>query len=138
MRNKSLNNDKFNELAKLWLQKAGEDLKWAKASFEDGFFAGACFISQQVAEKSLKAYLFSQRQKLIRTHILPRLLKNCLKFDKTFETLKEACEILTLYYTEARYPDDVDTSSFNTKPRTKQAISLAQDVLAVVDRKISY
>jgi HEPN domain-containing protein len=81
-------------------------------------------------------YLFSKRQKLIKTHILPRLLKNCLKFNKNFEELKTACEILSLYYTEARYPDDVDTSSFDTKEKAKEAIDLAMEVLNFVEEKI--
>lgn len=133
MKNKQ---SKFNELAQLWLTKAAEDLKWAKASSKDGFYAGACFISQQVAEKSLKAYLFSQKQKLIKTHILPRLLKNCLKFDENFGILKEGCEILTLYYTEARYPEDVDTSSFDTKGKAEEAVKLADDILKFIKAKI--
>lgn len=126
----------FDELTEKWFFKAKEDLLWAKASFDDGFYASACFVAQQVAEKSLKSYLFSKRQKLIKTHILPRLLKNCLKFDKDFEELKTACEILSLYYTEARYPDDIDTSAFDTKEKAREAIDLAMEVLNFIEQKI--
>ena len=136
MNDKSSQENIFDELAKKWLSKAKEDLLWAEASFKDDFYASACFVTQQVAEKSLKAYLFSKRQELIKTHILPRLLKNCLKFNKDFEELKTACEILSLYYTEARYPDDVDTSAFNTKEKAKEAIDLAREVLDFIDKSI--
>ena len=128
--------DKFKELTELWFNKAREDLRWAKTSLNAGFFAGACFIYQQAAEKSLKAYLFSKKQSLIKTHILPRLLKKCLEFDKDFIALKEACEILTLYYTEARYPDDVDTSDFDTEQKAQEALKLAAEILNLVKTKL--
>lgn len=136
MRNKPPQENIFEELAGKWLSKATEDLLWAKASFQDNFYASACFVAQQVAEKSLKAYLFSRKQYLIKTHILPRLLKNCIRFDKDFEELKTACEILSLYYTEARYPDDIDTSVFNTKEKAEEAINLAQEVLRFIEKRI--
>ena len=136
MNDKSSQENIFDELAEKWLSKAKEDLLWAEASFKDDFYASACFVTQQVAEKSLKAYLFSKRQELIKTHVLPRLLKNCLKFNKDFEELKTACEILSLYYTEARYPDDVDTSAFDTKEKAKEAIDLAREVLDFIDKRI--
>lgn len=65
-------------------------------------------------------------------------LYNPSKFDKEFKRLKAACEILTLYYTEARYPEDVDTSAFNTKPKAKQAIHLAKKILDFIDKNIRY
>ena len=136
MRNNLSQKNIFHELTKKWFSKAEEDLLWAKASFKDGFYASTCFVTQQVAEKSFKAYLFSKKQKLIKTHILPRLLKNCLKFNKDFEELKTACEILTLYYTESRYPDDIDTSAFDTKEKAKEAIEIAQKVLKFIEKKI--
>ena len=138
MKNKHSQEDIFDELAEKWFSKSKEDLLWAKASLKDGFYASACFVAQQVVEKSLKAYLFSKKQKLIKTHILPRLLKNCLKFDKDFEKLKTACEILSLYYTEARYPDDIDTSAFDTKEKAEEAIDFAHQVLKFVEEKLEF
>lgn len=130
--------DKYQALTHLWLAKAGDDLLWAKASFKDGFYAGACFIAQQVAEKVLKAYLFSKHQKLIRTHILPRLLKRCVEFDRLFEELEHGCEILTYYYTEARYPDDVDTSAFDNKEKAEEAIEWAERIFEFVKKGFKF
>lgn len=64
--------DRFEELAKIWLKKAQDDYLWAQDSFKTGHFGAACFICQQIAEKSLKAYLFSKREKLVKTHMLVR------------------------------------------------------------------
>lgn len=138
MKDAQFQKDKFDELSEKWFLKAKEDLLWARASYKDGFYDSACFVTQQVAEKSLKAYLFSKKQTLIRTHFLPRLLKNCLRFDKEFENLKTPSEVLNLYYTEARYPDDVDTSSFNTKEKAEEAINFAQKILEFIEKRILF
>ncbi|MCG2689772.1 HEPN domain-containing protein [Candidatus Parcubacteria bacterium] len=132
------NNPENQKIALLWLKKAKEDLLWAKASQEDKFFAGCCFVCQQATEKALKAFLFSKNQILLKTHSLPRLLKECLKFDKQFNTLKDGCEILTLYYTESRYPSDADTSEFDTKESAIEALILTKDILNFIEIKIIY
>ena len=48
---------KGTEKAKRWLKQAMEDLKWAKHLLKEGAYYLVCFLSQQIAEKSLKAYL---------------------------------------------------------------------------------
>lgn len=77
--------ERTKEIADVWLAKAQEDILWARDSFEDGHYSGVCFLSQQAAGKALKAYLFSQREKLVRTHNLLRLLKRCTKHNMVFE-----------------------------------------------------
>lgn len=43
-----------------WLNKAKDDLKWANASLKGGFNSQTCFVAQQVAEKSLKAFFYKR------------------------------------------------------------------------------
>ncbi|MBN1534443.1 MAG: HEPN domain-containing protein, partial [Spirochaetes bacterium] len=38
-----------------WHRQAENDLQWARDTLKDGMFSQACFISQQVAGKALKA-----------------------------------------------------------------------------------
>jgi HEPN domain-containing protein len=45
--------------AERWLNQAKNDLEAAKWNSEGKFYAHACFLSQQAAEKALKAYLYS-------------------------------------------------------------------------------
>ncbi|OGM27070.1 hypothetical protein A2627_01925 [Candidatus Woesebacteria bacterium RIFCSPHIGHO2_01_FULL_39_28] len=85
------------EFAREWLQLAGEDLKWAKASFREGFYSQTCFVCQQVAEKSLKGYLYAFRRDA-KTHDLIRLMELCLEFDSAFLSLKKDLRILEPYY----------------------------------------
>jgi hypothetical protein len=39
-----------------WFRQAEDDLHWAEDTLKAGRYAQVCYISQQVAEKSLKAY----------------------------------------------------------------------------------
>ena len=86
--------DRFEELADLWFRKGQDDLLWAKETLEHGRYGGACFLSQQAAEKGLKAYLFSQKETLLRTHNLPLLNEKCKRFDAEFGDLDLAVDAL--------------------------------------------
>lgn len=128
--------DRFEELAEIWFKRAGEDLSWAKNSFKDGYYGGVCFLCQQVAEKCLKAFLFSQKQKLIKTHDLERLLEKCLVFEKNFLKLKKNCQILNGYYIDTRYPDIWDYSRFESEKLAREALKLSEKVLEFVQKRI--
>ena len=43
-----------------WLAQAENDLAFAALASREGYFAQACFNSQQAAEKALKAFLYSR------------------------------------------------------------------------------
>lgn len=53
-----------------WLEQATEDLKWAKDLAERGGYHIACFLAQQVGEKALKAFLYSQGEEIVIGHSL--------------------------------------------------------------------
>jgi len=63
--------DDFARLARLWLEKAREDLRCAEHDVAGQFYTQTCFGCQQVTEKALKAFLFSRHIDLIRTHMFP-------------------------------------------------------------------
>lgn len=129
-------NDRFTELAKIWLEKAKDDFYWARDSFADGYFGNVCFICQQIAEKALKSYLFSEKQTLVRTHHLPVLNAKCKEFDKDFSQLKDAVNTLTNYYTDTRYPDIWDYSRFQDKKLAEEALKFAEQVLNFISERI--
>lgn len=93
--------DKFQH----WLNQAKEDLLWARVSLKDKILRGACFASQQAAEKALKAFLISKGVKVAKIHDLLTLNQECSKLEPQFGTLEEACNILSPYYLSTRYPD---------------------------------
>lgn len=129
-------NDRFTELAKIWLEKAKDDLDWAEDSFADGHFGNVCFICQQIAEKALKSYLFSKKQTLVRTHHLSALNARCKKFDQDFLQLKDAVNTLTNYYTDTRYPDIWDYSRFQDQKLAEEALKFAEQVLNFISERI--
>jgi HEPN domain-containing protein len=46
--------------ARDWLNQSINDLKWARESLKQGFYSQTCFISQQAAEKAIKAIVYHQ------------------------------------------------------------------------------
>lgn len=67
-----MRNDSIKE-GKRWLSQAEEDLKWTKHLAEQGGWYIACFLSQQVTEKALKAFLYAQGEEIVLGHSVARL-----------------------------------------------------------------
>lgn len=118
-----------------WLTLAEEDLLWAKASFEDKIYRGACFAAQQAAEKVLKAFLVSKNISSPKIHDLVALNQECVKQDETFQQLDEVCNLLSPYYLSTRYPDVAQFEEFS-EDQTKNVINQADKVVSSVKEKI--
>ena len=124
------------ELYLKWLEKAKDDMKYAKGNFGLKFYSQTCFLCQQSAEKALKAFLFYKDQKLIKTHNLERLLEKLIFFKNEFLKLRENCQVLNDYYTDTRYPDIWDYDRFDNKKLAFQALKLAEEILEFVEKEI--
>jgi HEPN domain-containing protein len=72
----------------LWLAKAPEDLEVGKLCFREQYFAQACFLSQQVIEKSLKVFLVSKRGSYPREHKVVKLAVLCGEIKSDLDPLK--------------------------------------------------
>jgi len=89
------------EEVKKWFDKAKDDLKKAKDNSGIGNYDVASFLSQQGAEKALKALLLGRGHGLIKTHdlvLLARILNNIP------DNILQLCKDLTPVYIETRYP----------------------------------
>lgn len=115
-----------------WLEKADDDIKWAENSFEGGFYDGVCLLSQQIIEKTLKAYLISQDKGLQKIHNLPKLLTSCAKIDLQFQEYKESCDKINQYYIDTRYPGDLIIVN---KKDASEALSAAKEIFNFVKGK---
>jgi HEPN domain-containing protein len=124
---------RFDELAKTWFERAKDDLRCAQHDLEGSFYTHACFGCQQAVEKDLKAYLLSRHVELIRSHVLPRLLLRCADFDEDFRDFEAACDLLTDYYVDTRYPE---MGMSYTEELAKEAIELASQVLEFVGGRL--
>ncbi len=92
-----------------WLWFAEQDLKAAQKLVREDevILLPAVFHSQQCAEKALKAFLVLKKQPLRKTHDLVQLVKQCLKFDESFELLLDIAVDLNPYVSQSRYPAEM-------------------------------
>lgn len=118
-----------------WLALAEEDLLWAKASFGDKIYRGACFAAQQSAEKALKAFLVSKSINTPKIHDLVALNQECLNIDEEFKVLEEACNTISPYYLSTRYPDVAQFEEFS-EDQTKNLIEQAEKIINFVKEKL--
>jgi len=118
-----------------WLAKASGDLKAAKIlSCDTDLLDIAAYLTQQCAEKALKAYLVFCHQVIPKTHNLKFLVEQCSKRDSAFQQLLNDALTLDPYGSYSRYPDD--RFSINQE-EIKEAIDKATKILSFVNKKIN-
>jgi len=86
-----------------WLKQAENDLVWAIDSMKAGHYSGACFVSQQVSEKALKALAYYRGADLVKSHSIHEIAR---ELGINGELLSAAAR-LDQYYITPRYPDAV-------------------------------
>ncbi len=87
-----------------WFSIGDKELQRARALLKNNDLDGAGFNIQQAVEKYLKGYLLTKGWKLKRLHDLEVLLNEAVVHDPSFEGFREACQKITDYYVEGRYP----------------------------------
>jgi len=89
-----------------WLQKAEEDLNFARSNLLEGnnYYAQICFHFHQSAEKYLKAYIVSFELEFEKTHNLIQLLTICSSQNASILSIMKECERLNTAYIDTRYP----------------------------------
>lgn len=118
------------QLAKEWFNSALSDFRYAQVGLnENEIYPQVAFLAQQIAEKYLKGYLVLNGVNIQKIHDLPKLLDECIKFNSDLEKLRDACELLTGFYVEVRYPPDIPdytkdeiVESFNNAKLIKETI----------------
>lgn len=123
------------EEAKRWLDQAREDLIWAKRLSNDGGYHIACFLSQQIAEKALKAFLYSKGEVQVFGHSVSVLADRMAQYEKSVKEKVSDWSILDGFYIPTRYPnglpDSIPARIYNKKT-AQEAVDLANDVVLTV------
>ena len=90
-----------------WLAKAEEDRLCIRNELSAPHtpWAIVAFHAQQAAEKTLKAFVVYQGRMPRRTHDLGEILNMCLDHDASLVGLRDACDRLSYFAVDARYPD---------------------------------
>lgn len=118
-----------------WLAQAAEDLRWAAHLAREGGYHLACFLSQQVAEKALKAFLYAQGEEVVLGHSVERLCSAAAAYNAEFEDKARRWSVLDGYYVPTRYPNSLPNgipANVFTQEAAKSAVALAEEAVAWV------
>lgn len=97
------------------------------------------FLSQQVGEKALKAYLYAQGEEVVLGHSIGRLCEAAGIYHPLFLQKGRRWIILDSYDIPTRYPNGLLESipaRVYTEEVAQSAIALAQEVVEVVESMI--
>lgn len=113
-----------------WIRLSKEDLDQASYLLKGGYYRGACFHSQQAAEKALKARLLEKGWELEKTHSIRRLLAIAEPYRIGISVDEEDMDFMDSIY-RGRYPADEGLLPLRppTKEDAERALSAAQEVL---------
>jgi len=127
------------QLHERWLTKADEDLSFAKLGLREKYFSQVCFLSQQVVEKCLKAYLIANKSPYPRLHKVVELALLCRGLKKDLEPYKLDLKSFDEFYIPTRYPDTIPgglSSGLPNERDAQQAVEAAEKILTLVKEKI--
>lgn len=124
-----------------WLDQAQEDLRWALHLRSQGAHYLVCFLSQQVAEKALKAFLYAQGEETVLGHSVRQLCLRAAEYDSGFRDHIDDWAILDTYYVAARnpdvLPDGIPSQAYNEEAATS-ASTKAEAIVAYVGRRLDH
>ncbi|MBI4457328.1 MAG: HEPN domain-containing protein [Acidobacteria bacterium] len=128
------------EEGKRWLEQAEEDLRWARDLASRGGYYLACFLAQQVGEKALKAFLYSQGEEIVLGHSVERLCREAIRLDPAIRNHCGSWAALDGYYVPTRYPNSLPDSipaRVYGEDAAKQAVRLAEEIVSLVGDRLS-
>ena len=112
----------------------------ARMDLANGFHSDCCFMSEQISQKVVKAFLMRQGERAVLEHSIRSLVKSASQYDSAFESLLEGAGMLDQYYIPTRYPDAlaepaVPFESY-TKEQATKALAIAQQMLEFVRQRL--
>ena len=120
-----------------WIQKAEDDLSFAKDAFADTeYYDHICVLAQQAAEKYLKAVIILGKgflSKKERVHNLIYLSNLCKNYGLDLSQFEEELRRLSEAYIPARYP--VGNLINFTKKDAKECLGDAQKIINFIKVK---
>jgi len=128
------------EEAARWLAQARAELRAAGDLLGLGHHYLVCFLSQQVAEKALKAFLYGKGETLVMGHAVGGLCEWAGRHDAGFAAFKEQVQVLDSYYIPTRYPNGLPPGAIPAetydRETAQRALVLAERTVQEVTRKL--
>lgn len=120
--------------AKVWINYSESDLRAANTLLKSKEFfpLQVCFLSQQCAEKAIKAILIFEEVNFPKIHDLDRLRDLIPKGWKVKEQFQDLAE-LTIWAVESRYPGDMPDV---TEQEARETLRLAGAVFDTVSTEL--
>jgi len=119
------------ERSRDWMKQAERDIENAKYEMRGGFFEWACFLSQQAAEKALKA-VYQKLGGEAFGHSVSGLISNLPEGYKAEKELRSKAMGLDKAYIPTRYPNAIPEGApfeVYTMEEAKRLISYAEEIV---------
>ncbi len=126
--------------ARRWLRQAENDLDFARLATREEFFAQACFMAHQVAEKALKALAYDRGDRYVLGHSLTELVSGLAPTHPALSELLEPMGVLDQYYLPTRYPDALPGSTpfeVFSEAQARDAVDAAETTFELAESIIS-
>ena len=123
-----------------WLTQSIEDLEAARANFDQGRHALACFLCHESAVKIIKSFLYKQGAEMVWGQHLSDLCEDAMAFDPSFDFVKSVASLLDKHALATRNPDTVAGAipfEIYDSSDSEHALEIATEVLETVQSKIS-
>ena len=130
--------DPFLKEAERWLRRAEYDLRAAEWNQQGGFHAQATFFAQQSAAKSLRSFLFLNKEDARETRSVVELLDRVITYEEEFRDFVGSSRSLDIYYKTSRFPDAIPggiPAEIISQKESVEAIRQAADIIAIVEKK---
>jgi HEPN domain-containing protein len=125
--------------ASRWLEQSRRDLDDARYNASGNRHNVACFLSQQAAEKALKAYLYAGGKTLVWGHSVDELCRQAATAAPEFDSLRRRVGKLDRFYIPTRYPNGLPgglpSESFDDRD-SQQALDLAREAIEFVAARV--
>lgn len=118
--------------ARRWFRQAQSDLAVVHTLRSAGHYAATCFHSQRMAEKGLKAVLYSQGRRVVLGHSVQELARQCQGYEAAFAGLSNEAALLDQFYIPTRYPNGLPSPNIPEETYTEAQAETAQAAAARV------
>ena len=134
-----MSSDSLSE-AKRWFLQASDELDDAKKLMTMRRYYLALYLSQQSAEKALKAFLYHRGVGPLLTYSVSNLVATASDLDRNFERISPAGRLDDCYI-RTRYPNGlpggIPSRYYTDEAEVRRAIEMSQAVLDLVRDKLS-
>lgn len=122
------------DISKEWFKMAELDFNSAKflLNMHPKPLEIICYHCQQSAEKYLKGFIAYNSGKILRTHDLLILNKECCKYNEEFKEIQNQCIDLTDYGVQLRYPYHLEINEYDVEEGLKNVEMIREFVLKAV------